>query len=114
MKKVLCTALSWDEKINQATSPYLDDILVDQRIVSTADVELQLNNHGLVCKAAEQVSKGSRVLGMRVWGERQGLFWRRDNDIGEMPEQLTRRSVFSLCGRLTSLFVAGYAWQHHT
>ena len=28
------------------------------------------------------------------------LRWRRDNAFGEVPEKLTRRSVFSLCGKL--------------
>ncbi|KAK3852586.1 hypothetical protein Pcinc_040836 [Petrolisthes cinctipes] len=101
MKKVLTTALSWDKRIHRATSPYLDDILVDQRIASSEDVEAHLQCYGLVCKAAEQVSQGARVLGIRVWGENQSLFWRRDNE-GEIPPKLTRRSVFSLCGRLIS------------
>lgn len=33
LKKVLSTLLSLDEKIDRATSPYLDDILVDESIV---------------------------------------------------------------------------------
>ena len=42
------------------------------------------------------------MLGLRVWGEQQGLFWKRGNHDIELLPQLTRRAVFSLCGRLTS------------
>ncbi|XP_071530436.1 uncharacterized protein [Panulirus ornatus] len=89
MKKVLSTALSWDERINCATS-YLDDILVDVAM----DVEKRLSYHGLVCKL-ECGSYESRV-------KRRGIFWKRDNDIGEVLEKLRSRVAFSLCGRLTS------------
>ena len=95
LKKVLNTVLSWDEKIDRATSPYLDDILVDESIASAMEVE----NH-LVCKLAESVPRGARVLGMRVWEEHDGLVWKRDNPV-DVPEKLTRRSVFSFCGQLT-------------
>ncbi|KRZ54316.1 hypothetical protein T02_8670 [Trichinella nativa] len=40
---------------------------------------------------------------MKVWGERGKLMWRRDNDVGGVPELLTRHSVFShfpVCGWL--------------
>lgn len=102
MKKVLTTVLSWDAKINRATNHNLDDILVDERVESATKVENYLSRHGLVCKPAEGVSEGARVLGIRVWGEQAGLSWARDNKIDEIPEKLTRRTVFSLCGRLTS------------
>ena len=98
MKKVLNTTLSWDERIDRATSPYLDDILVDERIATAVDVGNHLCRHGLVCKPAEAVSEGARVLGVRVWGERNCLFWRRDNDVGEKLGKLTRPALFSLCG----------------
>lgn len=102
LKKVLDRVLSWDEKIHSATSPYLDDILVDESVVTAAAVENHLRRHGLVCKPPENVYNGTRVLGIRVWGEGRGLVWRRDNEIGELPEKLTRRRVFSVCGQLTS------------
>lgn len=69
LKKVLATVLSWDDKIDHATSPYLDDILVDESIASATEIESHLSHNGLVCKTAENVSRGARVLGMRVCGE---------------------------------------------
>uniref|UniRef100_A0A5S6QNL8 RNase H type-1 domain-containing protein n=1 Tax=Trichuris muris TaxID=70415 RepID=A0A5S6QNL8_TRIMR len=41
-----------------------------------------------------------RVLGLKVWGERNFLRWSRCNEIGDPPKNLTRRSVFSYCGEL--------------
>lgn len=101
LKKVLSRVLSWDEEIDHATSFYLDDILVDDSVVTTADVESHLSRHGLLCKPAERVYVRARILGIRVWG--------RDNQFGELPEELTRRIVFSIYGQLTShLSVCGW------
>ena len=102
LKKILSTVLSWDERINTAVSPYLDDMMVNEDVASVADVVRHLSRYGLTCKPAESVYEGARVLGMRVWGEQRGLFWKRDSIIKDMPERLTRRTVFSLCGQLTS------------
>ena len=55
MKKVLSTALHWNENYC-ATSPYLDNILVDERIATAVKVEDHLSRHDLVCKPAEAVS----------------------------------------------------------
>ena len=102
LKKVLCTVLSWDERIDRATSPYFDDILVDESIASSVKVETHLRRHGLACKQTERVSEGTRVLGIRVWGERRALWRKRDKKVCELPKKLTRRTVFSICGQLTS------------
>ena len=104
MKRVLNMALSWDERIDSATNPYVDDILVREDIANADEVKAHLEKHGLVCKAAERVADGARVLGLRVWGERQRLLWRREASEIELPARLTRRAIFSICGRLTSHF----------
>ncbi|XP_043208454.1 uncharacterized protein LOC122374015 [Amphibalanus amphitrite] len=109
MKKVLSMALGLDQRIDSATSSYVDDIFVNEEVATAAEVKAHLENHGLDCKAPESVIDGARVLGLRVWGERDGLFWRRDRTDISPPPKLTRRAVFSLCGRLTSLVpVAGW------
>ena len=56
--------------------------------------------YGLECKPAERVADGARVLGLEVWGKREELRWKRNNAFGEVPDTLTRRSVFSFCGKL--------------
>ena len=104
MKKVLSMVLSWDQRIHSATSPYVDDILVREDVASAGEVRSHLEQHGLMCKPAERIEDGARVLGLRVWGERQRLLWRREKCDIELPSKLTRRTIFSICGRLTSHF----------
>ena len=102
MRKVLAMALSRDPQVDSATSPYVDDILVNEDVISAVMVKDHLETLGLVCKPPEKVAEGARVLGIRVWGEQRGLFWKRDGEDIQPPPKLTRRAVFSLCGRLTS------------
>ena len=92
LNKVLGTVLSWNERIEQATSPYLDDILVDEGIASAVEVEAHLRHYGLTSKPAERVSDGEQSV----------LRWKCDNVASEMPNKMTRRAVFSICGQLTS------------
>lgn len=66
--------LKWDRRINRPSSSYLDHILVDERVALTEEVENHLRRRGLVCKSVERVCEGVRVLGMRVWEERDCLF----------------------------------------
>ena len=100
MKAVLTTVLKQDETVDRATSAYLDDIMVIEDIAPVASVESHLLQFGLECKPAERVADGARVLGLDVWGERGELHWKRNNTFGEIADVLTRRSVFSFCGKL--------------
>lgn len=100
MKAVLAHILSQDQDVRQGTSAYVDDIFVNEDIVPASRVVKHLNNYGLQCKAPESIVDGARVLGLRVWGERGKLLWRRDNDLEEVPNKLTRRVVFSYCGKI--------------
>ncbi|KFD58278.1 hypothetical protein M513_01041 [Trichuris suis] len=88
MKTALNCVLSQDKDIKRGTSAYLDDVLVNEDVVKASRVEQHLARYGLLCKVHERVAEGARVLGLRVWGS----------------TQLTRRSVFSYCGRLTGHF----------
>ena len=38
-------------------------------------------------------------MGLKVLGEHGKLFWKRDNKL-EVPKKLTRRGVFSYCGKM--------------
>ena len=58
----------------------------------------------MIFKPVVRVSEGARVLGLQVGIENKKLFWRRDNDFGEIPSSLTRRKIFSLCGKMTGNF----------
>ena len=100
MKSVLTAVLAQDEAVDRATSSYLDDVFVNEDVVSVQCVENHLLRYGLECKPAERVADGARVLGLEVWGERGELRWKRSNAFGGVLDTLTRRSVFSFCGKL--------------
>ena len=102
MKTVIAKVLEQDQSIHAAASPYVDDIYVNNDIVSAERVRNHLSCFGLLCKPPESVADGARVLGLWVWGEGKTLRWRRCNDMPEIPSVLSRRSVFSLCGKLVS------------
>ena len=99
-KAVLTAVLTQDETVDRATSSYLDDIFINEDVASVQCVENHLSRYGLESKPAERVADGARVLGLEVWGERGELRWKRNNVFGEIPDVLTRRTVFSFCGRL--------------
>lgn len=102
MKTIISNVLSFDRTIFEAASPYLDDILVNESKVSAETVIEHLACYGLSCKPVDRVGSGTRLLGMHVWKESSGLFWKRENQIPVMQQRLTRRDVFSICGQLTS------------
>lgn len=107
MKYVVAAALSRDEKVSKASSSYYDDIFVNEDVVSADCVRKHLEKHGLVCKPAERLADGARVLGLWVQDKRstgrgcyEQLTWTRNNELPSPPEIVTRRSVFSFCGKL--------------
>ena len=99
MKAVVRTVLEQDPDIERAVLPYVDDLCVNEDIVSAERVIQHFANFGLQCKPPERVSDGTRLLGLRVQPGRDGLRWARDNAVGPPPTALTRRSVFSWGGR---------------
>ena len=104
MKAVLGKVLSMNADVERGTSTYIDDILVNEEIVTAEQVRSHLSRFGLVTKDPEHVKDGARLLGLHVWRERDELQWRREDDVGELPLELTRRSVFSICGKLLGHF----------
>ena len=100
MRAIVDAVLSKDEHIRRATSAYIDDVYINESVVSATCVKQHLDDFGLASKDPEQLKNGARVLGLQVWGERNTLHWRRGNEVPTMPRTVTRRSVFSLCGKL--------------
>ncbi|KFD60909.1 LOW QUALITY PROTEIN: hypothetical protein M514_26898 [Trichuris suis] len=110
MTTLLNHVLSLDPDVRKGTSAYIDDILVNEDIVSAHRVQRHLARYGLTCKAPERVTDGTRILGLRVWGERGRLEWARGGEIPSMPSKPTRRTIFSYCGELVGHYpVCG--WQ---
>ena len=102
MKTVISKVLALDDKVLSAASAFVDDIYVDESVLSASVVREHLLNYGLACKEAVSVSRGARVLGLDVRGDSQGLVWKRYNEAPSPPPVMTRRSVFSWCGKMTS------------
>lgn len=74
-------------------------------MVPAEEVRNHQKKFGLQCKAAEHIGGGAdgvRMLGIRVHSNKDGIWWRRDNDLGDVPDVITRRSIFSMCGRIVS------------
>uniref|UniRef100_A0A5S6QBG4 Integrase catalytic domain-containing protein n=1 Tax=Trichuris muris TaxID=70415 RepID=A0A5S6QBG4_TRIMR len=104
MKTVLNHVLAQNAVVKKGTSAYIDDILVNEDIVSANQVQEHLAQYGLSTKAPEKVANGARILGLRVWGEHGRLNWKRDAELPSLPNQLTRRNIFAYCGQLTGHF----------
>ena len=102
MKAVLNKVLAQNSEVRRGTSAYVDDVLVREDIVPVQEVVKHLEKYGLTSKQPESMQAGARALGLQVWGEGGALRWRRGGTIPEVPPQVTRRDVFSICGKLVS------------
>lgn len=99
MKAVVRTVLQQDPEMERGVLPYVDDLCVNEEVISAERVIEHFESYGLQCKQPERASDGARLLGLRVQPGEDGLSWTRDNAVGAPPPVLTRRSVFSWCGR---------------
>ncbi|CAM1302606.1 Uncharacterised protein r2_g1256 [Pycnogonum litorale] len=68
MRSVLAKVLAQDARIQQAASPYVDDIYVNEDIATVKCVQEHLAMYGLECKPAERLSSGAKVLGLEGAG----------------------------------------------
>ena len=59
--------------IGAVLSAYLDDIYVNEDIVSSLNVRMKLPQFGLISKDLEQLENGTHVLGLDVHGEQGTL-----------------------------------------
>ena len=100
MKTIVNAVLSQEKAIKDATSAYIDDVYVNEDIESASCVRDKLAHFGLECKSPERLQSGARVLGLDVCEEEGTLRWRRGSEIPGIPDIITRRTVFSLCGKL--------------
>ena len=104
MQSVVKAGFGQDKTVDGTTFSYVDDIFVNEGMCSAAQVKTHLELFGLTCKDPEQLSSGARVLGVYVWEEHGKLRWRHDGERPKVPDVLTRRTVFSVCGQLTGHF----------
>lgn len=107
MKAVVGAVLSQRPEMGQAVLPYVDDLCVNEDMVSADDVVAHFANFGLECKPPQRATEGARFLGLKVKTVKDELCWTRDNAIGDPPSKMTRRSIFSWCGRLVGHLPVG-------
>ena len=107
MQTIVDAILTKDKCIQRATSAYIDDVYVDENIVPVACVKEHLYSFSLLSKEPERLQDGAQVLGLQVWGEDNSLYWRRGNQIPDMPRVVTRRNIFSLCSKLVGHLPVG-------
>ena len=86
--------------IQESTKSYADDILVKTSQVPAETLIAHLNRFGLVTKPPEQLDGGT-AWGLKVLRNGRGeLAFTRGNEVPSVPEKLTRRGLFSICGKL--------------
>ena len=109
MSKILKTVLSYSTQINDGTSSYIDDIIVNKSKVETQNVIQHLKHYGLLTKPPESLENGA-VLGLKLNLNQEGnLVYRRGNKIPLVTNSLTRKELFSVCGKLVGHYpVAGW------
>eukprot|EP00794_Sanderia_malayensis_P013420 gene13420-14796_t len=108
MSKILKTVLKKDEQIYRATNSYIEDILADEKMVSARKLIQHLKKFGLITKEPEPL-EGGAALGLRLKLVNGDLMFYRSNQLPVMPDILTRRELFSICGKLTGHYpVAGW------
>ena len=105
MSKILKTVLERDEQIYRATNSYTDDILVDEKMVTAQKLIKHLKKFGLVTKNPEPL-EGGAALGLPLKLVKGDLMFYRGNVLPILPEVLTRRELFSICGKLIGHYPA--------
>lgn len=108
MTTVLRRVLQSDAEVAAGTDTYIDDIIVNENVVSAEKVIRLLEQHGLDAKPPEQMD-GARVLGVRISRERGALRWYRGNVVVPVSEVSTKRQLFSWCGQTVGHFPVA-AW----
>ena len=99
MSKILKTVLAKKDDICSATNSFIDDIMVNTSLVPASRV-VHLKENGYVAKEPEAL-EGGAVLGLKLRKADDGqLMFERANTIPEVSQGLTRKELFSICGKL--------------
>ena len=95
--------------MGHAASTYMNDIYVNEDVMPATHVREHLARFGL---DPERLEDGARVLGLAVAMEHGKFRWKLGSMVPDAPDIVTRRAVFSLCGKLVGTFrcVVGSVW----
>ena len=104
MSRIVGTVLSLDQTIEKGRDSYVDDIWIDMDVVEVEKVKSHLGQYGLLTKDPEPLTD-ARVLGLRVTEGKSGCFnWKRDGQVPVLGDNITKRELFSWCGKLVGHF----------
>ena len=105
----MAKVLELDTQVAKGTDHYIDDILVNEDIVSVQRVIDHLSKFGLKTKPPARLEV-SRVLGLQLRQDDKGeLLWTRGNVVPEIDHLVSRRKLFSICGQLVGHYpIAGW------
>jgi len=106
MSAVVGKILSMEDDIQRGTDSYIDDIIVNESVVSAEKVVAHLRKYGLESKPAEDLN-GCKVLGVKVEKAGETFKWRRGSDVPIPVGELTKRDLFSICGQLIAHYPVG-------
>ncbi|XP_067939885.1 uncharacterized protein [Watersipora subatra] len=99
MSHILAKVLSMDEEIAKSTDHYINDIVVNEDVVSALKMKGHLQKYDLLSKEPESLSS-ARVLGLRVEASNSGtLKWSRNSELPEVHSTVTKRELYSICGK---------------
>ncbi|KAI0990158.1 hypothetical protein GJ496_003120 [Pomphorhynchus laevis] len=105
MTDIIDNVLKQCNTISESTDIYYDDILINETIIRSDEVSSHLNKFGLITKPPISL-EGNRVLGLAISKDESGNlhFWRGCpiNEIDLSNKRLSRRELFSVCGKLMS------------
>ena len=109
MSSILKSILGKSGRVKGATSSFVDDICVNVTKVSAEEVIQHLGRFGLVTKPPVPLDGGS-ALGLKIHRDETGeLMFSRGNELPVVSGSLTRRELFSVCGKLVGHYpIAGW------
>lgn len=102
MTRILKEVLERNEHVRKNTDNYIDDIFVREDGITAEEVAAHLRRYGLESKPPEKL-EGGRVLGLSIHRNADHeLVFSRGNELPSSEELrgLSRRQLFSVCGRL--------------
>lgn len=99
MTLILAKVLSLDENVHKGCDHYIDDIIVNENMISVSRVREHLLKFGLACKDPQYLSS-ARVLDLRVKTSNHGdLEWCRDCELPCVQSKVTKQELYSFCGK---------------
>ena len=104
MTAIVKTVLNSDPNIKAATDSYIDDIVINEDLISVEEVKRHLKKFNLDVKEPESLGD-ARVLGLRTFKSSNNVvMWKRDNPaiLDEIlrKEMFTKKELFSVTGKL--------------